>query len=144
MSIFQRQLVKESISILPVNEVGGVVRLVVRIVSISVTVQLIGFIVYLIKLSTEMELKNAIPHAIFLSVSAFNNAGFTAFVNSESINGYQQDITIIITTTILILIGAVSVWVVADILAFRNKIRLYSLNTKLVLAGTVILTVIGS
>lgn len=144
VSIFQRQLVKESISILPVNEVGGVVKLVVRIVSISVTVQLIGFIVYLIKLSTEMELKNAIPHAIFLSVSAFNNAGFTAFVNSESINGYQQDITIIITTTILILIGAVSVWVVADILAFRNKIRLYSLNTKLVLAGTVILTVIGS
>jgi trk system potassium uptake protein TrkH len=57
---------------------------------------------------------------------------------------YQKDPTIIITTAILIFIGAVSVWVVADILAFRNKFRLYSLNTKLVLSGTFILTIIGS
>jgi len=144
VSIFQRQLIKESISILPVNEVGGVVQLVIRIVAISISVQIIGFIVYLIKLLTEMDLKNAIPHALFLSVSAFNNAGFTAFVNSDSVNIYQQDITIIITTTILILIGAVSVWVVADVLAFRNKISLYSLNTKLVLSGTFILTILGA
>ena len=144
VSIFQRQLIKESISILPVNEVGGVVQLVIRIVAISISVQIIGFLVYLIKLLTEMDLKNAIPHALFLSVSAFNNAGFTAFVNSDSVNIYQQDITIIITTTILILIGAVSVWVVADVLAFRNKISLYSLNTKLVLSGTFILTILGA
>ena len=144
VSIFQRQLIKESISILPVNEVGGVVQLVIRIVAISISVQIIGFIVYLIKLLTEMDLKNAIPHALFLSVSAFNNAGFTAFVNSDSVNIYQQDITIIITTTILILIGAVSVWVVADVLAFRNKTSLYSLNTKLVLSGTFILTILGA
>ena len=144
VSIFQRQLIKESISILPVTEVGGVVQLVIRIVLISISVQIIGFIVYLIKLLTEMDLKNAIPHALFLSVSAFNNAGFTAFVNSDSVSMYQQDITIIITTTILILIGAVSVWVVADVLAFRNKIRLYSLNTKLVLTGTFILTIVGA
>ena len=144
VSIFQRQLVKESISILPVNEVGGVVKLVVRIVLISVSVQVIGFIVYLAKLLTEMDAKNAIPHAIFLSVSAFNNAGFTAFVNSDSVSKYQQDATIIVTTTILIFIGAVSVWVVADVLAFRNKVRLYSLNTKLVLAGTFVLTILGA
>lgn len=144
VSIFQRQLVKESISILPVNEVGGVVKLVVRIVLISVSVQVIGFIVYLAKLLTEMDAKNAIPHAIFLSVSAFNNAGFTAFVNSDSVSMYQQDATIIFTTTILIFIGAVSVWVVADVLAFRNKVRLYSLNTKLVLAGTIVLTILGA
>ncbi len=144
VSIFQRQLVKESISILPVNEVGGVVKLVVRIVLISVSVQLIGFIVYLAKLLTEMDAKNAIPHAVFLSVSAFNNAGFTAFVNSDSVSSYQQDATIIIATTILIFIGAVSVWVVADVLAFRNKVRLYSLNTKLVLAGTFVLTILGA
>ena len=144
VSIFQRQLIKESISILPVNEVGGVVQLVIRIVLISISVQTIGFVVYLIKLLTEMDLKNAIPHALFLSVSAFNNAGFTAFVNSESVSAYQQDITIIITTTILVLIGAVSVWVVADLLAFRNKITLYSLNTKLVLTGTFILTIAGA
>ena len=144
VSIFQRQLIKESISILPVNEVGGVVQLVIRIVVISISVQIIGFLVYLIKLLTEMDLKNAIPHALFLSVSAFNNAGFTAFVNSDSVSAYQQDITIIITTTILILIGAVSVWVVADVLAFRNKTSLYSLNTKLVLSGTFILTILGA
>ena len=144
VSIFQRQLIKESISILPVNEVGGVVQLVIRIVVISISVQIIGFLVYLIKLLTEMDLKNAIPHALFLSVSAFNNAGFTAFVNSDSVSMYQQDITIIITTTMLILIGAVSVWVVADLLAFRNKITLYSLNTKLVLTGTLILTIVGA
>ncbi|MAO89645.1 MAG: hypothetical protein CL880_03790 [Dehalococcoidia bacterium] len=144
VSIFQRQLIKESISILPVNEVGGVVQLVIRIVVISISVQIIGFLVYLIKLLTEMDLKNAIPHALFLSVSAFNNAGFTVFVNSDSVSAYQQDITIIITTTILILIGAVSVWVVADVLAFRNKTSLYSLNTKLVLSGTFILTILGA
>ena len=144
VSIFQRQLIKERISILSVTEVGGGVQLVIRIVVISISVQIIGFLVYLIKLLTEMDLKNAIPHALFLSVSAFNNAGFTAFVNSDSVSAYQQDITIIITTTILILIGAVSVWVVADVLAFRNKTSLYSLNTKLVLSGTFILTILGA
>ena len=144
VSIFQRQLVKESISIMPVNEVGGIVKLVVRIVLISVSVQVIGFVIYLVRLLTEMDAQNAIPHAIFLSVSAFNNAGFTAFVNSESISMYQNDVTIIIASTILIFVGAVSVWVVADVLAFRNKIKLYSLNTKLVLTGTIILTIIGA
>ena len=144
VSLFQRQLVKESISILPVNEVGGIVKLVIRIVLISISVQMIGFIIYLIKFSTEMDLKNAIPHAIFLSVSAFNNAGFTAFINSESLGSYQQDPVVIATTTILILIGAVSVWVVSDMLAFRNKFFLYSLNTKLVLSATFILTLVGA
>ena len=67
VSIFQRQLIKESISILPVNEVGGVVQLVIRIVVISISVQIIGFIVYLIKLLTEMDARNAIPHAVFLA-----------------------------------------------------------------------------
>ncbi|MBR62026.1 MAG: Trk family potassium uptake protein [Dehalococcoidia bacterium] len=144
VSIFQRQLVKESISIMPVNEVGGIVKLVVRIVLISVLVQIIGFVIYLIRLLADMDAQNAIPHAIFLSVSAFNNAGFTAFVGGDSISMYQKDVTIVVASTILIFIGAVSVWVVADILAFRNKIKSYSLNTKLVLAGTLILTIFGS
>lgn len=144
VSIFQRQLVKESISIMPVNEVGGIVKLVVRIVLISVLVQIIGFVIYLIRLLADMDVQNAIPHAIFLSVSAFNNAGFTAFVGGDSISMYQKDVTIVVASTILIFIGAVSVWVVADILAFRNKIKSYSLNTKLVLAGTLILTIFGS
>jgi len=144
VSIFQRQLVKESISILPVNDVGGVVNLVIRIVLISVSVQMIGFIIYLATLLTNMELKNAIPHAFFLAVSAFNNAGFSAFSNGDSLNFYQNNPVIIITTTILILIGAVSVWVVADLLAFRNKVSLYSLNTKLVLTATFILTLLGA
>jgi trk system potassium uptake protein TrkH len=144
VSIFQRQLVKESISIMPVNEVGGIVKLVVRIVLIAISIQMIGFMIYLVKFLTEMDVKNAIPHAIFLSVSAFNNAGFTAFINSESLSLYQQDPVIIITTTMLILIGSVSVWVIVDILAFRNKFFLYSLNTKLVLTATFILTLIGT
>ena len=144
VSLFQRQLVKESLGILPTNELGGMVTLVIRIVAIAVFVQVIGSMVYFVRLLTEMDIKNAIPHAVFMAISSFNNAGFTAFSSGSSISFYQKDVTMITTTVILILIGAVSVWVVADILAFRNKVFLYSLNSKLVLSGTLILTIVGA
>ena len=134
VSLFQRLLMKESLGILPVNELGGLVGLAIRIVAVAVAIQLLGFIVLTFRFLAIVEPLDAVGHGLFTAVSGFNGAGFTALPDSSSLSAYQTDVTVIVAVGLLIFLGAISLWVMADIVALQ-RFSLLSLNTKLVLAG---------
>ena len=143
VSLFQRLLMKESLGILPVNELGGLVGLAIRIVAVAVAIQLVGFVVLTIRFLSVMEPLEAVGHGLFLSVSGFNGAGFVALPEAQSLAAFQTDITVIVLMGALIFLGSISLWVMADVAALRRLSPL-SLNTKLVLVGTVTLIVLGA
>ena len=143
VSLFQRLLMKESLGILPVNELGGLVGLSIRIVVVAVSIQVIGWVVLSARLLSVMEPLEAVGHGLFLSVSGFNGAGFVAMPEAASLAEFRTDVTVIITMCVLIFLGSISMWVMADLWA-RRRGTMLSLNTKLVLTGTAVLIVLGA
>lgn len=143
VSLFQKLLMKESLGILPVNELGGLVKLAIRIVIVAVAIQFVGFVALTVRFLAIMDPADAVGQGLFLAVSGFNGAGFTILPDSASLSAYQTDVTVIVVTGLLIFFGAISLWVMADVIALR-RFSLFSLNTKLVLVATAFLTLLGA
>lgn len=143
VSLFQRLLMKESLGILPVNELGGLVRLAIRIVIVAVAIQFVGFIALTVRFLAIMDPADAVGHGLFMAVSGFNSAGFVALPNTASLSAYQTDVAVIVVMGILVFLGAISLWVMADVIALR-RFSLFSLNTKLVLVATIFMTLLGA
>lgn len=80
--------------------------------------------------------------ALFHSVSAFCNAGFS--LNSDSLVGYQSDPYVLIVIMLLIILGGLGFLVFHDMARVARKERLrLSLHTRLVLKTTGILILFG-
>ena len=139
MSLSQRVLARDSLGL---TQLGGLVRLTVKIVIFAVAVQTAGFVVLLIRFWFLFDPAEAVWQAAFHSVSGFNNAGFVALPGTASLTGYSADKWLISTIGTLILIGSLSYWVIEDVVRQR-RITLWSLNTKLVLATTIGLLAVG-
>src|SRR3546814_818859 len=74
--------------------------------------------------------------ALFHTVSAFNNAGFGLF--PDSLSRWAADPIINITVPALFIVGGMGFAVIADVRWSRHW-RKYSLHTKLMLVGTLVL-----
>ena len=79
-------------------------------------------------------------HAIFHSVSAFNNAGFSTF--SPGLTDYALDPLVNTVIPALFIVGGIGYVVVGDI-ANRRFWRGWSLHTRLMIVGTAVLIVLG-
>ncbi len=103
-----------------------------------------AFLLYLI-FSSIMNPLNAVKHAIFLSVSAFNNAGFDLFGSFKSLTIFQHDPFVLIIISFLIIFGGLGFIVLgeaSDIL--RKKRKRFSLHSKIAIITTIFLIVIGT
>ena len=76
--------------------------------------------------------------AVFHSVSAFNNAGFSLF--ADSLTGYVADPLVNLTIPALFIVGGLGFSVIADVRQRRSWKR-YSLHSKLMLSATAALLV---
>ncbi len=83
--------------------------------------------------------------AIFTSVSAFCNAGFTItdYNGGVSLMPYISDPLVILVVSLLIIVGGLGFFVWGDIIHHGIHIRRYSFHTKLVLSVTGILIFAG-
>lgn len=81
-------------------------------------------------------------HALFQSVSAFCNAGFSTF--SDSMIGFSADWLICLPMMALIVLGGLGFVIVLDIYETVRLRKPIFLHTKLVMVTTLILLVIGS
>ena len=79
-------------------------------------------------------------HAIFHSVSAFNNAGFSTF--SPGLVGFATDPIVNVVIPTLLITGGIGYVVISEI-ARRKFWQGYSLHTRLMLVGTAVLIVLG-
>ncbi|KPK01638.1 MAG: hypothetical protein AMK71_04870, partial [Nitrospira bacterium SG8_35_4] len=81
--------------------------------------------------------------ALFHSVSAFNNAGFSLFDNS--LIGFRADPAMNFTFMTLIILGGIGFTVMADLYgSFTEKEKKVMLHTRIVLIATVVLITAGA
>jgi trk system potassium uptake protein TrkH len=121
---------------------GSVMTLGRYVLIFAVAAQVVGFLALFAKLSFEFPVGEAAWNALFHSVSAFNNAGFTIFEGSNSLSRFGSDPVTLAIFGVLIVLGSLSFPVLAE-LARRKRPNRWSLDTRLVLIGTVSLWVVG-
>ncbi len=140
----ERNLIQESMNTL---QIGGTVRLVLKIVRYTVIFEIVGALLLMIRFIPQFGIAEGIWYGIFHSISAFCNAGFDLMGKMEpysSLMLYSDDILVNVVIMALIIIGGIGFIVWDDISVHRWKIKEYMLHTKIVLAMTFVLIVLGS
>ena len=140
VTLSQRLLVKESLG---VDHMGGLVRLTVGIVLVAVVIQAAGFVALVIRFSFLYPPAEAAWQAVFHAVSGFNNAGFIALSERDGLAHFRDDGVVLGTIGVLIVLGAISFWVLVDVVRVR-RFSLFALTTKLVIVLTATLVVVGT
>ncbi|RFU71447.1 Ktr system potassium transporter B [Peribacillus saganii] len=134
----QRLLLQESLNTFSLQ---GIIRLVQRLIIITLIVEALGAIALAIRWSQEMSWGQALYYGIFHSISAFNNAGFG--LEADSLSKWVGDPTINIIITSLFILGGIGFFVVADIFEKRN-LRKVSLHTKITLSFTLVINIVST
>lgn len=138
--IADRFLMKEALNL---NSSAGIVKLVKKIILVTISIQTVGAILFFFRFIKDYEFGEAVLISFFHAVSSFNNSGFDIFRTSGSMMLYQSDIYINIITMILIIIGGIGFVVIIDV--FENKHwKKLNLHTKIVLVSTTTLIVVGT
>ncbi|MDP6824164.1 MAG: potassium transporter TrkG [Dehalococcoidia bacterium] len=138
---------------LGVRQLGGLPVLIRRIVVLSVAIQLIGTALLFLRFYVFGSLWDGISfgaalwQSAFLGVSAFNNAGLVILpgehVPGASLAAFRSDEWVLGIVAGLIVLGALGYLAIFEIITIRS-IRRYSLETKIVLTGSIVLLVLGT
>ena len=139
----QRMLMAQALSL---NDMEGVVRLQKWVLLGSLTIQLIGALVLMLRFFPEYGWKQAAVWGLFHSISAFCNAGFDIFgsINpGASIITFNNDPVVCITLMALIVIGGLGFFVWEELARVR-RFKKFSVYTKLVLITTGVLILGGA
>jgi len=132
------------------NNISGMVRLIIRVIKVTLVAEGAGAIIFATRFVPEYGLKG-VYYSVFHAVSSFCNAGFDVFSGItgkgySSLVGFANDPVIIITTMLLIVTGGLGFMVVADIFSpvrIRKHQRL-TRYSRFVLILTGILIVLGA
>lgn len=139
-----RSLIKESVNSL---YIGGVVRLVKKIILVTITLEGIGALILALRFIPKLGFFRGLYFGIFHSVSAFCNAGFDlmgAFGEYSSLSEFNDDIIVLLTIMVLIIIGGIGFFVWDDLINHKREYRKYKLHTKIVLTVTSVLIISGT
>ncbi|MBN1871091.1 MAG: Trk family potassium uptake protein [Candidatus Omnitrophica bacterium] len=131
------------------NRVYGAKKLILYIIGLTVLVEAAGAIALFARWSLleNWSVGERMAKALFHSVSAFCNAGFSLF--PDSFIGYNGDVSINIIMMMLIFVGGLGFFVILDMLKAvfgkkEYKASHLSLQSKIVLASSSILIIIGA
>ncbi len=122
---------------------GEIIRLVRSVFIYTFVIEALGASLLFIYWRGSFSFTSALWYAIFHSISAFSNAGFSFF--STSLVAYRGDIYLNLVITSLVLAGGIGFVVLVDIRNFavnrllRQRRRGLSFHSKVVLSTTVIL-----
>uniref|UniRef100_A0A7V3RI17 Trk family potassium uptake protein n=1 Tax=candidate division WOR-3 bacterium TaxID=2052148 RepID=A0A7V3RI17_UNCW3 len=141
ISLRDRILFKESVNFLSYE---NLMRFAWRIFRITIVVELTGAILLYFYFVKKFEPLCAAGHALFHSVSAFCNAGFSTF--SENLTLFNNTWGVPLITALLIITGGIGFIVISDIyyVLVKKAKKDLSLHTKLVLRTTLFLLIFGT
>ena len=143
-SISQQLLLRESIG---VDQLGGQRELVRNIVIVVFVIYAVGAVILFpgIREITDFGIMESLWQSVFLSVSSFNNAGFSILPeisDSRSLAILDNKWTIQSAMAFLMILGGIGWTVLVDVYR-RKRFSRFSLDTKLVLIGSLVLWIIG-
>ncbi len=126
------------------QEVSGALRLALYVLGITLAVEAVGAVLLWLRWRTSMPELQAIWYALFHSISSYCNAGFDLYSGTDqgALFGYGADWYTLAVMGTLILLGGFGITVMYDMWSFRLD-RNLSMNTKITLAMTIGLTVVG-
>lgn len=130
------------------DELQGAKQVLRSIVAATSILEITGTFLLLPVFAPQYGLAHGLWLAIFHSISAFNNAGFSLF--SDNLMGYQSSLLVNVVITGLIIVGGIGYEVMfetyllgRDALARRKSCVVLSLNFKVVVSTTFILLMGG-
>lgn len=123
------------------NSVGGIIRLVKSILLFVFTVEGIGIVLLTLYWIPSYGFSDSLHMSVFHVISAFNNAGFSLF--PDNLMSHQTDPFVLVLLSSLFIIGGIGFTVVVDLYQKRT-FRQWSLHTKLMIVGTLLLNLIAT
>lgn len=126
-----------------VLRLGDVRQVLVGLAVITVAVQALVALALTLRLwwGHDLPAGEAAWSGLFHSVSAFNNAGFSLY--SDSLIGFSGDWMVLVPIMAAIVIGGLGFPVLVDLRRVDGRWRSLTLHSKVTLAGTAALLVIG-
>lgn len=141
ITLRQRMVLQESYN---TASTQGVVRLGKNVVIMTAIIEGCGALLLSIRMIPEYGFLHGLFNSVFLSVSAFCNAGFDPFGNFASITGYVHDPLMNLVIMTLIVLGGIGFAVIADVVTHRKKKKKLTLHTRIVILTTLCLLVAGT
>jgi trk system potassium uptake protein TrkH len=122
-------------------------RLVSRIVVFTLFTEAIGAVVLFLRFLGDQGPQQAAWLAVFHSVSAFCNAGFSLF--NGSLTAYREDVVVNLTVTALVVLGGLGFVVATDVVdwlgaVLKGERHRLAVHTRMVLTTTLILILAGT
>ncbi len=142
IGLMYRSTMQESIS---APQVGGIVRLTVFILKMTLIFELTGAICMATVFIPEFGLLKGIWYSVFHSISAFCNAGFDLMgirTPYSSLTAFSDNMIINVTVMLLIIIGGIGFLVWEDVATKKMQFSRYRMQSKVVLTVSAILIVI--
>ncbi|MBO4866258.1 MAG: Trk family potassium uptake protein [Ruminococcus sp.] len=142
IGLAQRSTMQDSIS---APQVGGIVKLTGFILKTSLMIELIGAILLLPVFIKDFGVAKGIGYSVWHSISAFCNAGFDLMGVREpfsSLCSYHDNIYLNIVIMLLIIVGGIGFLVWNDVKTHKHHLQKYSLQSKVVLITSLLLTFI--
>lgn len=118
-------------------------RFFILIAAVTFSIEFIGFLMMtsIFYFRYAYSFTGAMNSAVFHTVSAFNNAGFSLY--SNSLESYAGDIPLNLIFMVLIFLGGIGFPVISEIITYR-RIRHFSLHARIVLFASAFLIVTGA
>lgn len=120
-------VIRDGSPALTVRDAGQMSRAIVRY---TIVIELIGAVILGLRFSQDMPFGTAMGHGVFVSISAFCNAGFDLSGGFRSLESYQSSYVVNIAVIALIQAGALSYLVFNDVVRARRWSRC-SIDTRI-------------
>jgi len=130
-------MLREDLNQATISNLGRLVRI---ILFVALGCEAVGALLLAFVFVPDLGWGQGLWHAVFHSVSAFNNAGFA--LRADSLSPWVGNPVVNLTVTVMFVLGGLGFIVVGDIYQHRKWRRL-TLHSKLMIAGTLWLIAIG-
>ena len=140
ITLKSRLLIRESMN---TASLADLVKLSFYYGLMALAIEAIGAMVMSLRFIPQFGFGRGIFYSLFHAVSAFCNAGFDLMGNYASLTSFQKDPLVLLTISLLIVLGGLGFSVILECLHLKRFQRL-TLHTRLVLVITVLLLLGGT
>jgi trk system potassium uptake protein TrkH len=137
VTLRDRMIIKE---IIDLSSFEGLKALLKHTIKLTLFFEAVGIVIFTACFLKQYTFTKALYFGIFHSVSSFCNSGLALW--SNSLEGFSQNYTVLLTTIFLIVSGGLGYLVLTELMSYAKNRKL-STHTKVVLSSTLILVLTG-
>lgn len=136
----ERMLMRDTMG---VDRMGGLVAVLRNIILIVLSIYVVGMVLVWWRIHELFPAGEAFWQAAFLSVSAFNNAGFSILPDAGSLENFFDSTTLLVFVAILIILGSIG-WTTLVDLFKQKRFSRFTLDSKMVITASLALWILGA